>query len=221
MDTAALYRETRERITAFVGGLSSEQLETMVPAAPLWRVRDVVAHLSGGVADILAGNLEGVATDPWTAAQVDARRSWPVEQILEEWSANGPQVEAIVNDFGGAGRQLLADCVTHEHDIRGAVNEPGERGSAALDGSLQWRIVGLGKSLPSGLRLVAGDQEWVIGPDDSQVASAIAPSSFEVFRALIGRRSEAQVRAWKWDGDPADFLARCAPWGFPTADVVE
>ena len=85
-----------------VQGLSPDELEATVPATPAWRVRDVVAHLSGNLDDILAGNLDGVATDPWTAVQVDKRSDRSVEEILAEWSENGPKVEAVINDFGTA-----------------------------------------------------------------------------------------------------------------------
>jgi len=47
-----------------------------------------------------AGNLDGVATDPWTAAQVDARRDQPLAAILDEWEVNDPQVEALGDAFG-------------------------------------------------------------------------------------------------------------------------
>jgi uncharacterized protein (TIGR03083 family) len=215
-----MYAETRGRITELVNSLSPEQLEGIAPAAPLWRVRDVVAHLSGAVADILAGNLDGVATDAWTAAQVDARREQSVADILDEWNENAPKVEAMVNNFGSAGVQLVADEVTHEHDIRGAVALPGARDSDAADAALQWLIDGLGQRLPSGLRLAAGNQEWVIGPGEP-AATVTAPDEFEVLRALIGRRSAAQVAAWHWDGDPTPYLPVLAPWGLRDTDLVE
>ena len=51
------------------------------------------------------------------------------------------------------------------------------------------------------LRLVSGNQEWVIGPGEP-AATATVDSDFELLRALIGRRSITQV-GWKWDGDLA------------------
>src|SRR5262249_57966144 len=73
-----------------------ERLERNAPAAPEWRVRDIVAHLSGVTADINAGNLDGVATDAWTARQVDTRREWSIERLLEEWGTEAAKVEAVV-----------------------------------------------------------------------------------------------------------------------------
>src|SRR5207245_258980 len=97
----------------------------VVPACPEWTVHDVIAHLAGVCADIINGNLAGVATESWTAAQVDARRAHTVEQIIAEWSEVAPQVEAMADHFPGrAGPQLVFDLTTHEHDLRGALGRP-------------------------------------------------------------------------------------------------
>src|SRR5256886_14904299 len=93
-DYAQTYGALRSRVSDLVRGADDEQLERHTPATPEWRVRDVVAHLSGITADINAGNLDGVATDPWTARQVDARRDWSIEQGLDEWDTEGAKVEA-------------------------------------------------------------------------------------------------------------------------------
>ena len=69
-DYARMYSDLRHRVVGVVQDADRPALDTMVPAAPEWRVRDVVAHLSGVCADIVNGNLDGVTTDPWTAVQV-------------------------------------------------------------------------------------------------------------------------------------------------------
>jgi hypothetical protein len=38
-------------------------------------VHDVVAHLAGTVTDVLGGRLDGVGSDPWTAAVEDGVRA--------------------------------------------------------------------------------------------------------------------------------------------------
>ncbi len=196
----------------------------MAPAAPEWRVRDIVAHASGVVADILAGNLDGVTTDPWTAAQVEARRDTPIDDILAEWAANSTQLEGIINSFGSTGVQVVADAVTHEHDIRGAVKQPGARDSEGADAALQWLVNALGLRLEEAgtpaLRLVAGSQEWIVGPGEPG-ATVTAPSEFELMRALIGRRGITQVAGWKWDGEAGRYLGLFAPWGLRPTDLIE
>ena len=55
-----------------------------------WTVKDVVAHLCGACEDILAGRLEGVATDPWTEAQVARFEGADLEVVDTSGLVNGP-----------------------------------------------------------------------------------------------------------------------------------
>src|SRR5690242_15623852 len=98
-DHAAVYRDVRVRITALVCELPPESLDQVAPATPEWRVRDVVAHLAGGAADIVSGNLVDVASDAWTGAQVDARRNVPIGDVLDEWARCGAIVEPMISTF--------------------------------------------------------------------------------------------------------------------------
>src|SRR3954462_336182 len=100
-----------------------------VPTCPRWSVHDVVAHLTGVVSDALDGRLDGVATDPWTAAQVDARRDHSVRDMLAEWNTRAPAFEELLDGMGEPGRQAVGDAVTHEHDIRAALRVPAARES--------------------------------------------------------------------------------------------
>src|SRR5262249_60108099 len=109
------------------------------PAAPDWRVRDVVAHLSGVTADINAGNLDGVATDAWTARQVDARRDWSLDRLLEEWDTEAAKVEAVMATLPEVAMgQMTMDAATHEQDIRGGLERPGARDCDAGAIRLDW-----------------------------------------------------------------------------------
>ena len=132
-EIAAAYAGGRARITRLVAGLDERQAATIVAGCPEWTVKDVVAHLTGICSDILAGNIEGVATDPWTAVQVDARRPLPLAQLVAEWDEVGPQIEAMMPSFPPEpATQLVADLTTHEHDLRGALDRPGARDSDAI-----------------------------------------------------------------------------------------
>src|SRR5436309_16089627 len=109
-DVAALYAEGRGRVTALVEGLSDEDAKAPVPTCPGWTVHDVLAHVTGVCADVLGGNIEGVATDPWTDAQVQARKGRSVAEIVDEWSEIAPQVEAMAVHFPGrVAEQWVAD----------------------------------------------------------------------------------------------------------------
>lgn len=228
-DIAQVYAAGRGRITELVSGLSAEEAAVRVPTCPQWSVHNVVAHLTGVCSDVLAGNLEGVATDPWTAVQVEARRDRSLAELIEEWSTAAPQVEAMAQFFPGrVGTQWVLDLTTHEHDLRCALGAPGARDSEAVDLSLEFLIGGfaatvVGRGLPP-LEVRAGEQSWVTGGEgstdldallmgaeppldgDVEPEGSVEASAFEWFRAFTGRRSLDQIRAYKWSVDPEPYL---------------
>lgn len=129
MTVGKTYAEGRLRITDLVLGLG-EEADQPVPTCPAWSVRDVIAHLAGVCADILAGNLAGVGTDAWADAQVRARWGRSIGDLVEEWSHVAPRTERLARRFPGrTGAWWVADATTHEHDIRGAIGAPGARQS--------------------------------------------------------------------------------------------
>jgi hypothetical protein len=189
----------------------------------------VVAHLTGVCADVLAGNLEGVTTDPWTAEQVGRRRDVPLDEIVKEWSGTAPQVEAMAEHFPGrSAEQWVFDLTTHEHDIRGAVSQPGARDSDGLAVGLDFLVtMGIASSIAAhglpALRVKTGGHEWVIGGDDADTANELEAEPFEVFRAMSGRRSPSQIRAYAWTCDPDAYLPAFTygPFTVRQTDLVE
>src|SRR3954447_14239191 len=121
----ALYEDTRQRVVTLVRDAAAQDSDAAtapVPACAGWRVRDVIAHLSGLATDIESGNLDGAASDEWTAAQVDARRDLNVNDVLAESDEVGPKLACFLDDFPGRyGAQVVADVSVHEQDIRGAL----------------------------------------------------------------------------------------------------
>jgi uncharacterized protein (TIGR03083 family) len=225
-DIATAYAGGRVRISRLVADLDEHEASTVVPGCPGWTVKDVVAHVTGVCSDILTGNLDGVTTEPWTAAQVEARRPWPVAQIVAEWSELGPRVEAIVPSFPPeSAAQLVADLTTHEHDVRGALARPGARDSDAIAIGLEFVAPNFvtsvaGRGLPP-LSARAGGSEWA--PDGARPVASVSADPFELLRAITGRRSLSQVRQLTWDCDPEPYLPAFdwGPFRVPAADVVE
>lgn len=227
-DVAQVYEEGRTRITELVTGVDPSTMETVVPSCPEWRVTDVVAHLAGVCTDILEGRIEGVATDPWTAAQVEARRGRSIQELVDEWSTAAPQVEAIASMFPGrVGTQWVLDLTTHEHDIRLALGAPGARDAEAVQMAVGFMVTGLAVSVASRglppLELRADGQSWVVGGGEGETdlnavlfgaeppmggtpEATVETSKFELMRALTGRRSLDQVRKWSWTGNPDPWL---------------
>lgn len=226
-DAGALYADGRGRIAGLVRDLDDEVAAGPVPTCPDWRVKDVLAHVVGVCADVLAGNLVGVASDPWTEAQVAPRRKHPVGEMLQEWEELAPQVEAMTGMFPERmAEQLVLDLTTHEHDLRTALGHPGERDSDGVrtgatflvEVALQnaFREMGLAP-----LRICAGGREWTVGGDDAGVTLEV--SSFELMRAFTGRRSAEQIRSLAWTGNPLPYLPAFSfgPFAMSSVDIEE
>lgn len=225
MTPSELYADVRERISGLVRDLPADRAETPVPGCPGWSVRDVVAHSAGTVADAVAGNLDGAGGDEWTARQVAERAGVPMADLLAEWADRSALLEANLDAAPKAiSRTLLVDLVTHEHDIRGALGEPGGRDTEAYAIGLKAYHVGLAKKIEElglpGLHLAAPGWDFDAGPDPT--TKVTAPDSFELFRALSGRRGRGQVLAYDWSGDATPYLAIFNRFGpLPEDDVVE
>lgn len=200
IDLAALYRDIRGRVTALVTGVPAEALDQVTPATPMWRVRDVVAHLAGATADVVAGNLDGVASDAWTQAQVDARRDTPIDEVLAEWARCSEVVEPTISAFPPLMQSMmLIDAVTHEHDLRGALGLPGEREGEALAFAFHGvsRGIGAQRGESGALHIVHEAGESVVG--EGEPTATVHTTRFEIVRAGLGRRSLGQIAAWDWD----------------------
>jgi uncharacterized protein (TIGR03083 family) len=207
-DYAQIYGALRERVSDLVRDADEEQLERLAPAAPEWRVRDLVAHLSGITADINAGNLDGVATDAWTARQVTARRDWSIDRLLDEWDTEAAKVEGNMPSMPEvAVGQMTFDAATHEHDIRGALEAPGARDSDAVTIGFDWgvhAISGMVDHADATLCIETETGRHTTGTGTRQIG--VRADRFELFRAMTGRRSLDQLRHLGWEGEAAPEL---------------
>jgi uncharacterized protein (TIGR03083 family) len=224
-DVGAAYAEGRRRLTELVADLDEDGAATPVPTCPAWSVHDVVAHLTGVCADVLAGKIDGVATDPWTEAQVTARLDVPLRDVLAEWNEVAPAVEAMAGAFGRAGFQWVGDQAIHEHDVRGALDRPGARDSETVHVGIQYMVPGFldavaSLGLPT-LEVQVGDRTWRSA--DEEPAVRLPLDAFEALRSLCGRRSTEQLRALPWTADPEPYLEAFTwgPFTPPATPVVE
>ena len=202
-DHSAAYRGVRERIIELVRAAPREQQLMIAPATPEWRVHDVVAHLAGATADVLAGRLDGVGSDPWTAVQVEDRRDVPTDAVLDEWATNSVQIDPMVPSFGPASGQIVLDAVTHEHDIRDAFDRPGARDTDAVHIASDWAAHRIAEA-----RTTAGHGAvrfetnlWTGTLGEGEPTAAVRVDAFELLRGSTGRRSMAQITSWEWSGD--------------------
>ena len=221
---ASMYTATRLRLTELFRSLTPEQLETRVPCTPDWTVLDVARHVVGVADDIGAGRIDGAATDPWTAVQVASRQGAGIDDVLAEWDEKGPAIEAVLDGAGRSAHRLVIDVVTHEQDVRGALDLPGGRDEPAVEWSLQQLVAASGYAISRAglapLRVCAGTDEWIVG-GDGEPAATLRAEPYELLRALIGRRSHDQIRAYDWDGDPSPYVELLPAFPAASTDIVE
>ena len=209
VDLGALYAAARQRITAVLDDTPAGVADRPCPATPGWTVRDVVAHLRGITEDVRTGNLAGVTTDPWTAAQVERHREDSLARLLHDWAVDAAPFEEFLSGPHGAGAmRAVIDVHTHEYDISGVLVSRPPMADAFATWALGELVSGFAEqSIAAGLPAVCvcTDEGDVLGSQDAPVSLRV--SRFELFRAALGRRSPAQVSAFDWGGaDPAPYL---------------
>ena len=123
------WRDAFDRVCALVERLDPAAFATMVPACPDWTVRDLLSHMVGLGADVLAGDEPDDHNSAWTQRQVAARRGRPGADLLAEWRGLAEPLMAWMREHGS---RPLNDVVIHEQDLRGAVGVVGGRDSDGL-----------------------------------------------------------------------------------------
>jgi uncharacterized protein (TIGR03083 family) len=242
IDCGAWYERKRVALLALLRTLPPDVLERVVPATPAWRVRDVVAHMTGIAADLNAMRFgDDMDVDAWTAAQVDARRDLPFADVVAEWDREAPRFADGLRLLGyEVGSHFLADLLEHSADVDHAL---GRRASAdddarvaALDFHLDEFHQRLVDAKAAAVRVVItgergraddggrGDGEGrgeacTVG--EGETVATLTGSRFELLRAFGGRRSARQLRAMAWEGDPEPVLPYVSAYGVPRDDIVE
>ncbi len=221
-EIADAYRATRVRVREVLAGAPADAATRTVPAAPKWTVHDVVAHLAGVATDLVEGRLDGVATDPWTAAQVERGRGRSIAELLDEWDEHGAAVDAFADALGPSGGQLVFDATTHEHDLRGAYGNTDARDSDAIAIGFAFATHAIGRArtrADAPALVIAHDAgETVVG--EGAPGARLTVSRFELVRAASGRRSLDQLRAYAWEGDARPELLPLAPVFAPRVDAL-
>jgi uncharacterized protein (TIGR03083 family) len=244
IDPAAAYQQAQQSLSALLRGCDAAALDTLVPACPLWSVADVARHLSGVAADVVAGTMpadlnpvemwqtaEGAeAGNAYTDNHVQSRRGVAIGEVLAEWEATTVDLLRILRREVPAPQPLaylevvpVSDIAVHLQDVRGALGQPGDRESDALKLGLAAYAIGAGMRLGSrglpALRIRYDDRERVVGVGEP--VATWSGDRFEIFRALAGRRSRAQILAMDWDGEGTVFAPVIPAYGERADDLVE
>lgn len=242
-DIADLYDQLRNDISELVAGLEPHELDTAVPATPGWTIRDVVTHLAADATCLIEGDFpteffaafgEAAAVESvndWTARQVQERGERSLEELLQEWKTSASTLTAMMRGetewpegtLPFADRIVLTDAAVHQHDIFGAMGIERARDSAPVTIGLSGYIMAMGWRLaPAGLdplQFDVGEKVYVAG--DGEPKATVRASRFEFFRAMSGRRSPDQIRAYEWNGEADPYIPYFYPYGIRQDALVE
>ena len=215
------WREAFERVCTLVERLDADALAATVPACPDWAVRDLLSHMVGLGADVLAGDEPDDHNSAWTQRQVEARRDRPAADLLAEWRGLADQLMAWMQAHGS---RPLNDVVIHEQDLRGAVGVVGGRDSDGLRIVRDRMAVRFASALDDQppIALVSGEWAWCSQGEVGDAVVVVEAAAFDLARALTSRRTADQLRSWTRRGDVAPYLDAFAMLGpLPTAPLPE
>jgi uncharacterized protein (TIGR03083 family) len=184
-DWAEVYRDNVDAVSALARSLQADELTRRVPATPDWTVHDVLAHLAGSPADVLADRMDDAPSAAWTARHVAERSARSAEELVEELQGSVEDVVATLD--GVESPALVWNCAVHHADLHEALGKgaPPER---------MWRPV-LEAIAPRMLGTSAAAVDHV--PD------------YELFRAFFSRRSRTQMTGWGPSLDPVWLDGLC------------
>lgn len=219
VDAVAEWVQAQARVIALAEEMTPAEAERRVPACPGWTVHQLLAHVIGLDSDVLAGDEPDDHNEAWTKAQVDARADHDIPTLLTEWRSTTDPLQQWMRTNT---TRPLGDVVIHEQDLRGALDIAGARDTPGL-AVLRDRMAGRlsGAVAAAGLapaHLVGSDWRHETGPGEPGLV--LQASTFDLTRALMTRRSAAQLRSWVTAGDVEPYLGVFAALGpLPEADL--
>ena len=201
---ATSYIALRARVIDLLRSTPESSGNIQVPCTPEWTVRQLTAHIVGVPEDVLAGRMQGVATDAWTQAQVELHGNLTLSELADLFEASAPKIDAVIHNFPQPIiSQFVMDAVTHEQDLRSALGVPGGRDSRAVE-------VGVGFFL----NLIE-----VSDPPLFEVLTTTSASSWDILRSLTGRRTVEQMNAVGLDGEAIALHFPGSPFSLPKEAV--
>lgn len=229
MDAATAWDDARRNIVELATRPGAAG--THCPACPDWDVKGVVSHLTG-IAKGVTGNatVEEVNNDSATSDQVQRRDHLSIDEVVAEWDLYVEDYLARLRDpeaYGQANISVLLsvfDITSHEHDIRQAIGEPGNRETFGVELGTKMMVSGLkGRQVEHGLPVlrveVPGWRTYDLGGDTPEVT--LVTDQYTLFRSLSGRRTRAQVEELDWTGDPSTWIDHWVTGVFTWPDTAQ
>lgn len=229
MDPTREWPAAQSRVVELVRDLTDEQAATTVPACPDWTVRELLAHVVGAGVDVVSGNEVDDHNAGWTQGHVERRRDASIADLVAEWEELTGSMVGWMKAHPDTGSRPVLDVTIHEQDLRGALGVPGARENEGLQ--FAWTVmterVGPGVRAQNLAPMVFEDDgaTEVLGSGgsaDEEPGVVLRAPRFELLRAILGRRSADQVRAWVVRGDVEPYLAHVSAFGaLRETDLVE
>ncbi|NNC80428.1 MAG: maleylpyruvate isomerase family mycothiol-dependent enzyme [Acidimicrobiales bacterium] len=204
-----LYAAQRSELTDTLRSLTAEQAATPVPTCPGWSVKDVMAHVSGLVAEKLAEVPPPLGSDEATARQVQDRAGMSLAEVCDEWEHNASAFSAVATDDSPFIQPFLCDLVVHSHDIQEALSLPIDATSPATVYAAE-RYLGLLQERAAEQDDVALTVDLTDGHTHEAAAGStpltLRATAFDVLRSVTARRTRSEVAGLDWSADPSALL---------------
>ena len=216
LDLGVAYACFRGRLGDLLLDRDADTWSRPVPACPGWDVKAAVSHLVANVEDAMSGALTGPPTDEQVAAQIARHATSSPDELFERWDEVAAVFEPVIvarNIF-----PVVLDVLAHEHDIRGAIGEPGHRDEPFM-GLAADRLAGF-LAVPANVEFDFGDHVATSPPVDGPT-HRVSTTPFEVFRLRLGRRSPEQVEEMGWDVAPGSWVDELFIFGPRDTPLVE
>lgn len=212
------YTQSQEAILEFV---TEDNERLPVPACPGWELRDIVAHQTGALIDLITGSTRGFPSPAWAAGHVERFSARDLFEIRDLWR------DAVKYEsdelFHERGLNMLPDIVTHELDVRSTLHDDSardeERVLLAFDVIIGWLDRSWREDGRPALRFATESRTRVAG--DGEPLATLRGSTFELSQVVTGRRSDAQMRALDWSDDPSPWLEHLSVLGRRDTDLLE
>jgi uncharacterized protein (TIGR03083 family) len=155
-----------------------------------WSVRDVLAHCSAALHCVARGTMHGFSPEE-NQIDVDERRAWPLERLIDElvagYAAAGPVVDAA---GGGLDGVALGEWV-HGSDVREPLGDTDAYISAGSELALEL-LIARSRRIPL-VTVHLPEQTFTIGSIDPPGGPARLDTDLEsLVRLLSGRRPDPE-----------------------------
>jgi hypothetical protein len=153
--------------------------------------------------------LDRQRNESWTAKHLADRQNNSVDELISEWEKEAVTLDTVLASIHPAlAGGLIGDAITHEHDLRGALDRPGARDIELLELPIytyvRWFGTRVKKAGLDPVEVEAGGRTWIAGAGEP--GPRVMADPFDLFRSLTGRRTRAEVKDLKWEGDPEPYL---------------